>query len=197
VPSNLSECVEPNKLHSGGDFAVFRLTPEKYHYVHVPASGIVEDFYEIKGRYHSCNPDAVISLVTPHSKNRRMVTILQTDVADGSNTGYVAIIEVVALMIGQIVQCYSSEKYYSPGAVMPGMFLLRGQPKSLFRPGSSTVIVLFQRGRVRFAEDLIANRFRQDARSRFSLGFNQTVVETDVAVRSKLASPAPKRRTTL
>ena len=28
-----------------GDFAVFRLTPEKYHYTHVPAAGEVADFY--------------------------------------------------------------------------------------------------------------------------------------------------------
>src|SRR5262249_55477737 len=61
---------------ANGDFAVFRLTPEKYHYVHVPASGQVVDFYEIDGRYHSCNPHATVSLVTPYSKNRRVVTIV-------------------------------------------------------------------------------------------------------------------------
>src|SRR5215467_5454206 len=175
-----------------GDFAVFRLTPEKYHYVHVPESGIVEDFYEIRGRYHSCNPGAVISLANPHSKNRRVVTILQTDVDGGDGLGLIAIIEVVALMVGQIEQCYSSDRYDDPQPVERGMFLRRGQPKSLFRPGSSTVILLFQKGRIKFAEDLISNRFRADARSRFSLGFNQTIVETDVAVRSLLATATGK-----
>src|SRR5262249_52191781 len=155
-------------------FALFRLTPEKYHYVHVPAAGQVVDFYEIHGRYHSCNPQATVSLITPYSKNRRVVTILQTDVPGGSHIGLVAIIEVVALMVGQIEQRYSEDRYDGPRSILPGMFLKRGQPKSLFRPGSSTVILLFQPGRVEFADDLISNRFRRDATSRFSLGFNQT-----------------------
>jgi phosphatidylserine decarboxylase len=173
---------------ANGDFALFCLTPEKYHYVHVPASGQVVDFYEIDGRYHSCNPQATVSLITPYSKNRRVVTILQTDVPGGSHIGLVAIIEAVALMVGRVEQCYSDDKYDCPRAILPGMFLKLGQPKSLFRPGSSTVILLFQRDRVEFAEDLISNRFRHDVSSRFSLGFNQTIVETDVMVRSLLAA---------
>jgi phosphatidylserine decarboxylase len=173
-----------------GDFAVFRLTPEKYHYVHVPASGQVADFFEIDGRYHSCNPQATVSLITPYSKNRRVVTILQTDVPDGPHIGLIAIIEVVALMVGQIEQCYSEMHYDFPRPMLAGMFLKRGQPKSLFRPGSSTVILLFQEGRIEFARDLILNRFRKDVKSRFSLGFDQTIVETDVLVRSELASEA-------
>jgi len=181
---------------ANGDFAVFRLTPEKYHYVHVPVSGQVVDFYEIDGRYHSCNPQATVSLITPYSKNRRVVTILQTDVPGGSHLGLVAIIEVVALMVGSVVQRYSEDKYEFPRPMLPGMFLKRGQPKSLFRPGSSTVILLFQEGRVEFAPDLISNRFRRDVTSRFSLGFNQTIVETDVSVRSMLAAPKSRRGTT-
>ena len=173
-----------------GDFAVFRLTPEKYHYVHVPASGQVADFYEIDGRYHSCNPQATVSLITPYSKNRRVVTILQTDVADGSHIGLIAIIEVVALMVGQVEQCYSEERYDFPCPMSAGMFLKRGQPKSLFRPGSSTVILMFQERRIEFARDLILNRFRKDVKSRVSLGFDQTIVETEVLVRSELASEA-------
>lgn len=174
---------------ANGDFAVFRLTPEKYHYVHVPAAGQVVDFYEIDGRYHSCNPQATVSLITPYSKNRRIVTILQTDVPGGPYLGLIAIIEVVALMVGRVAQCYSDEKYEVPRSILPGMFLKRGQPKSLFRPGSSTVVLLFQKDRIEFAKDLISNRFRPDVTSRFSLGFNQTVVETDVRVRSALATP--------
>ena len=38
---------------SDGDYAIFRLTPEKYHYNHVPVSGVVRDFYKIDGAFHS------------------------------------------------------------------------------------------------------------------------------------------------
>ncbi len=34
---------------AGGDYAVFRLTPEKYHYTHSPVSGRVLDIYSGRG----------------------------------------------------------------------------------------------------------------------------------------------------
>jgi len=171
-----------------GDFAIFRLTPDKYHYNHTPVAGEVIDHYQIDGSYHSCNPSAVISVVTPYSKNKRVVTIIDTDVKGGSQVGLVAMIEVVALMIGDIVQAYSSAGYDSPQPVSKGMNLLQGQPKSLYRPGSSTDILLFQQGRVQFCPDLIQNQQRRDVQSRFSLGFGQPLVETDIKVRSLLAT---------
>lgn len=173
-----------------GDYAIFRLTPDKYHYNHAPVAGRVVDFYEISGRYHSCNPDAVVGLVTPYSKNRRVVTVIDTDVEGGTGVGLVAMIEIVALMIGDIVQCYSDERYESPRPIARGMFLRKGAPKSLYRPGSSTDVVFFQPKRVRFAEDIVRNRFRNDVRSRFSSGFGRPLVETDVKVRSLVAFAA-------
>jgi phosphatidylserine decarboxylase len=77
-----------------GDFAIFRLTPEKYHFNHTPVAGKIVDFYQIPGMYHACNPNAVVSIVTPYSKNRRVVTIIDTDVAGGTGAGLVAMIEV-------------------------------------------------------------------------------------------------------
>src|SRR6056297_1222463 len=41
------------KRFSCGDFAVFRLTPEKYHHNHVPVTGKVVDIYTIDGAFHS------------------------------------------------------------------------------------------------------------------------------------------------
>ncbi len=171
----------------GGDYAVFRLTPEKYHYNHAPVAGRVVDFYEIEGAHHSCNPRAVVSLVTPFSKNRRSVTVIDSDTKGGSRVGLVAMIEVVALMIGDIVQCYSRDGYESPQPLLPGMLLKKGQPKSLFRPGSSTVVLLFQPGRVGFSEDLVMNQLRPGVASRFSAGFGRPLVETEVLVRSPVA----------
>lgn len=170
-----------------GDFAIFRLTPDKYHYNHAPVAGVVEDFYEISGGYHSCNPGAVVSVVTPYSKNKRVVTVIDTEVPGGSGVGLVAMIEVVALMIGDIVQAYSEKEYEDPRPVVKGMFLKKGVPKSLYRPGSSTDVLLFQKGRVGFAEDLIRNMGRPDVQSRFSVGFGRSLAETDVKVRSLIA----------
>ena len=173
-----------------GDFAVFRLTPEKYHYNHTPVAGEVVDVYEIQGAFHACNPGAVVRAVSPYSMNRRVVTVIDTDCPGGTGVGLVAMVEVVALMIGEIVQCYSAERYEEPANVTPGLFLERGRPKSLFRPGSSTTVLIFQENRVRFCRDLVENVGRADVKSRFSSGFGQPLVETDVAVRSKIAAPA-------
>jgi len=171
-----------------GDFALFRLTPEKYHYNHTPVSGRINDFYQIAGAYHSCNPQAVMTVSTPYSKNKRVVTIIDTDVPGGTSIGFVAMIEVVALMIGDIIQCHSKKRYDDPVSVGTGMFINRGLPKSLFRPGSSTVILLFEKNRVRFADDIVANMSSAGVESIFSNGFGKTLVETDVKVRSLIGS---------
>jgi phosphatidylserine decarboxylase len=130
-----------------------------------------------------------VQLVTPVSKNRRVVTIVDTDCPNGSLIGRVAMIEVVALMIGQIEQRYSEDRYENPRPIEEGMFVQAGAPKALFRPGSSTVVLLFQRNRIHFANDLIENQRRRDVENRFSLTLGEPLTETDVAVRSLLALP--------
>ncbi len=174
-----------------GDWAVFRLTPDKYHYNHAPVAGVVMDFFEVSGANHSCNPNAVVEVVTPFSKNRRAVTLIDTDVPHGSGVGLVAMIEVAALMIGGIVQCYCDSRYENPRIVERGLFVRRGAPKSRYRPGGSTDVLLFEAGRIRFREDLLRNQQRTDVASRFSTGFGHPLAETDVRVRSAIAEQAP------
>ena len=178
----------------GGDFAVCRITPDKYHYNHTPVAGRILDIYQLPGPHHSCNPMAVVLVATPYYKNQRVVTILETDDSYGTRVGRVAMIEVVALMIGKVTQCYSSQAYERPRAVDWGMFLEKGKPKSLYRPGSSTTILLFQKGRIRFEEDLLENQARSNASNRFSVGFGQPLVETEVKVRSDIARSATAPR---
>jgi len=96
-------------------------------------------------------------------------------------------IEVVALMIGEIVQCYSEERYEAPGPRRPECSSKKGLSKSLYRPGSSTDVLLFQKGRVQFADDLVRNLSTPGAQSRFSSGFGRPLVETEVMVRSLIA----------
>lgn len=193
---NSEELLDPNKhswveAFTNGDFAILRLTPDKYHYNHTPVAGVVRDFYEIPGDYHPCNPGLISIAAFPYAKNKRVVTIFDTDTPGGSAVGLVAMIEIVALMIGDIVQCYSEERYDNPHAVTLGEFLRKGQPKSLYRPGSSTTVLLFQQGRVQFADDVLRNLRRAGVRSRFSQGFGSALVETEVQARSGIAVAAP------
>lgn len=179
-----------HRVFANGDWAVLRLTPDKYHYNHLPVSGQVVDFYDVQGCCHCCNPGAVVAEVTPFSKNARTVTVIDTDVTGGTGVGLVAMIEVVALMIGGITQCYSATAYDNPQSVQIGMILEKGQPKSLYRPGSSVDVLLFEKGKIAFAADILANLQRVDAASRFSLGFGRPLVETEVQVRSAIGQRA-------
>ena len=124
-----------------------------------------------------------------------MVTIIDTDVPEGTQVGLIAMIEVVALMIGDIAQLYSETEYNTPQPIAKGVFLRKGCPKSLFRPGSSTVVLLFQQGRAVFSDDLVRNVGRTDVQSRFSTGFGRPLVETDVNVRSLIAESSGGIRT--
>jgi phosphatidylserine decarboxylase len=67
----------------------------------------------------------------------------------------------------------------------------KGCPKSLYRPGSSTTIVIFQKQRICFAKDLLENQVRTDVSSRFSEGFGRPLVETEVTVRSGIGHACP------
>ncbi|TWI73973.1 phosphatidylserine decarboxylase [Desulfobotulus alkaliphilus] len=169
-----------------GKAAVFRLTPDKYHYNHVPVSGRVEEIFMTDGRCHACHPDAVVREVSPFSRNRRLITLINTDVPGGSGMGLVAMAEVVALMIGGIRQACSERAYDHPKALLPGMFVHRGCPKSLFYPGSSTVVLLFEKDRMEFDRDLVSNSLRRDVTSCFSKGFGLSLVETEVRVRESI-----------
>jgi len=174
-----------------GEFAVFRLTPDKYHYNHAPVSGRVLESYEIQGRYHACNPCAVVEVASPLSKNGRTVTVIDTDVPGGTGVGLVAMIEVVALMIGRVEQRYSAERYEDPQPLRAGQWLRRGAAKSVYHPGSSTTVLLFQRERVEFSETLQRNVGRADVSSRYRSSCGAPVIETEVALREAVARPKP------
>jgi phosphatidylserine decarboxylase len=158
----------------------------------MPLAGRVVDIYENAGSYHSCHPEAVVALATPFSKNKRVVTVIDTDIDGGTGVGVVAMIEVVALMIGDVVQCYSETQYLDPRTVQRGMFLRKGCPKSLYLPGSSTTVLLFQENQIDFAPDLRLNLHRQDVSSRFSQSFGKPLVETDLKVRSTIGARREK-----
>jgi phosphatidylserine decarboxylase len=176
---------------SAGQWVLFRLTPERYHYNHMPVSGTVQDIYPIAGGYHSCNPAVVGSGFDALSKNMRIVTLIDTDVPGGSRVGLVAMVEIVALLIGRVIQCYSEERYENPTGLYQGQFVQRGAVKSVFEPGSSSVVLLFEPGRIRIDADIESNQARADVKSRFSEAFGFPMVETQVRVRSQFALQMP------
>lgn len=79
------------------------------------------------------------------------MTVIDTHTDGGPGIGLVAMIEVVALMIGDILQCYSERSISILARFREVCSQRKGDPKSLYRPGSSTTVLLFQENRIDFA----------------------------------------------
>ncbi len=166
---------------------VVRLTPDVYHYTHAPVAGIVRKRVTLEGAFHSCNPTALVRFEGSYALNRRVVTVYDTNVHGGSGVGHVVQVDVVAMMIGDIESRFSTHRYDHPRELQAGDFVPRGAPVSLFRPGSSTSIVLWDGKRCSVAEELLANAKRADVKSRFSEWLGQPWAETSVAVRQAIS----------
>lgn len=123
--------------YAGGAALVLRLAPSDYHRFHMPDDARADPARLIPGRYHSVSPIALARLPTLYSTNTRAVTLLHTWMF-----GQIAYIEVGAFAVGSIVQTYT------PGVVR------RGQEKGYFQFGGSTIVLLFEPGRIQFDDDL-------------------------------------------
>lgn len=134
-------CEELANSFLGGSAAVIRLAPSDYHRFHFPVDGIPRNTTLIKGCYYSVNPYALREVKKVYSKNKRMVTIIQSFMF-----GKVAMIEVGATMVGSIVQTY-----------WPGVPVNRGAEKGYFQFGGSTVILIFEKGVLHWHSDLVKN----------------------------------------
>lgn len=137
VPAELLGDRDLAGRYTGGAALVVRLAPADYHRFHFPDGGVAGVAREIPGRLHSVHPIA-LAAGAPSFRNRRAIASL-----DSERFGRIAMVEVGALLVGGIVQTYV------PGPVE------RGQEKGYFRMGGSTVVLLFEPGRIVFDADLV------------------------------------------
>lgn len=135
----LAGVVDP-PVFDRGSALVVRLSPVDYHRFHFADSGVAEPTVDVPGRLHSVSPLALRMGLDIFGENKRAVTRLESD-----QFGIIAIVEVGALCVGSIVQTFR------PGRVE------RGDEKGYFCFGGSTVVLLFEKGRVRFDRDLLAH----------------------------------------
>ena len=122
----------------GGSALVVRLSPYDYHRFHFPDWGKAEPSRYIPGKYHSVNPIALNKIPDVYCRNYRATTEFCS-----RNFGRIAYIEIGAITIGSIVQTYQ------PGTIQ------KGQEKGYFQYGGSTLVLLFERNKIVFDEDLI------------------------------------------
>lgn len=129
------------KKYECGGMLVVRLAPADYHRFHFPADGIPNETKKIKGYYYSVSPMALQQNMRIFLQNKREYCTLKTQ-----EFGDVLLCDVGATLTGSIVQTY-----------IPGQEVKKGDEKGHFAFGGSTVVILFEKGKVKFDDDLLEN----------------------------------------
>jgi phosphatidylserine decarboxylase len=130
---------------AGGSLVISRLAPVDYHRFHFPCAGEAGRWSEIKGTLFSVNPIALRRNIRYLVQNKRQVSVLESP-----RFGAVAMVEVGATLVGGIRQTY-----------VAGRPVTKGEEKGLFKFGGSCVITVFQKGRIVFDADLVAQSAQQ------------------------------------
>ncbi len=140
---NISSFLENPDLaqkYNNGALYIIRLAPVDYHRFHFPVSGNVSPTKKIEGDYYSVNPFALRKKAEIFWLNKREYTIISNPLF-----GDVIMAEVGATMVGSIVQTFK------------GSFAIKGEEKGYFKFGGSTVVLLFEKGKIQIDEDLLIN----------------------------------------
>ncbi len=122
-----------------GTAVMSRLCPVDYHRFHFPAAGVPGAPRLVNGSLYSVSPIALRRNIGYLWQNKRMLTTLETP-----DLGLVLVVEIGATNVGSIVETFS-----------PGRSVAKGAEKGHFKFGGSSMVTLFERGRVQLAKDLI------------------------------------------
>jgi phosphatidylserine decarboxylase len=126
---------------AGGTMIVSRLCIIDYHHFHFPDAGTPHTPIQIPGRYYASGPYSRTHLMPYYSENHRVLTLFDSD-----QFGCIAMVEVGALAVGSIRECFE-----------PGVRVSRGSHKGYFELGGSTVVLLFEKDRIILDSDLTTN----------------------------------------
>jgi phosphatidylserine decarboxylase len=136
------------KDFAGGSFATIYLAPFNYHRIHMPLRGELRDTVYVPGRLFSVNAATAAQVPRLFARNERVITLFDTAF------GEVALILVGALNVGSMATVWAGD--ITPAArrvvtTLPrqALSLEKGAELGRFNMGS-TVILLFQQGRVRW-----------------------------------------------
>lgn len=125
----------------GGALCIARLAPQDYHRFHIPVDGVLGEPKLIEGDYFTVNPQAIRSSLDVYGENIRVCVPI-----DSATHGRVMAICVGAMMVGSTVITRK-----------PGDHVKRAEELGYFKFGGSTVLLLFEPGKVEFDDDLVAN----------------------------------------
>jgi phosphatidylserine decarboxylase len=126
-------------LFDGGSAGIFRLYARDCHRLYFPCSGVVHAPRRIAGHYYAVTPFHGND-ISHFSRNQRVVTRFDSDAF-----GPIAFVDIGGFCISSIVS-----------TATPGAHVEKGDEKSYFRYGGSTLVVLATRHAVRYEPRFIA-----------------------------------------
>jgi phosphatidylserine decarboxylase len=142
------------RVFEGGTFCTIYLAPYNYHRIHIPARGRLLSTVYVPGRLFSVNATTARHVPRLFARNERVLTLFET------GFGKMAVVLVGALNVGSLATVWAGDITPAPRrriTELPGTDLVLDKAAELGRFNmGSTVIVLFEPGRVQLAPQLRA-----------------------------------------
>ncbi|MFO7724500.1 MAG: phosphatidylserine decarboxylase [Oceanipulchritudo sp.] len=138
----LEKSVERPERFEGGTLVLSRLCPTDYHHFHFPVSGLLCHRHWMGRHLYSVSPFALRKNLAYLWANKRCLTRI-----DAGSLGEVLFIEVGATNVGSI--------RHRP--VGMGDRIEKGEPAGWFEFGGSSLLTIFERGKVSLSDDLAAH----------------------------------------
>ncbi|KAH6690324.1 phosphatidylserine decarboxylase [Plectosphaerella plurivora] len=132
---------EDASRYDNGALGIFRLAPQDYHRFHIPVDGVLDKPKLIAGEYYTVNPMAIRSALDVYGENVRVICPI-----DSPKHGRVMVICIGAMMVGSTVITRKE-----------GEQVRRAEELGYFKFGGSTLVVLFEEGKMQFDDDLADN----------------------------------------
>lgn len=127
--------------YENGSLGIFRLAPQDYHRFHIPVDGVLGKPVTIAGEYYTVNPMAIRSALDVYGENVRVVVPI-----DSAVHGRVMVICVGAMMVGSTIITRKE-----------GEHVQRAEELGYFKFGGSTILLLFEPGKMCFDADMVDN----------------------------------------
>ncbi len=127
-------------VYAAGSLILLRLSPADYHRFHFPVSGILMPVVKIDGDYYSVNPIALRQDIRIFCENKREYQIISS-----KKFGPVLMSEIGATFVGSIIQTHHGDT------------AVKGGEAGYFKFGGSSIILLFQKGKIQIDADLLRN----------------------------------------
>jgi phosphatidylserine decarboxylase len=132
---------EDASRYENGALGIFRLAPQDYHRFHIPVDGIIRKPKPIAGEYYTVNPMAIRSALDVYGENVRVLVPIDSEVH-----GRVMVVCVGAMMVGSTIITRQE-----------GDHVRRAEELGYFKFGGSTIVLLFEEGKMKFDDDLVDN----------------------------------------